>query len=197
MLLGQKISDRVADMRNLPAGIDQRSACRHPDWTGPDDLEIKILELREITNWEKPIYIKVGGARPYFDTTLAVKAGADVVVVDGMQGGTAATQDVFIEHVGQPTLACIRPAVQALQDLGMHREVQLVISGGIRTGADVAKALALGADAVSIGSAAMIALGDNDPRWEAEYNALGTLPVPMMTGMKVMILPASPHKTQH
>ncbi|RZO31833.1 MAG: FMN-binding glutamate synthase family protein, partial [SAR116 cluster bacterium] len=102
------------------------------------------------------------------------KAGADVVVVDGMQGGTAATQDVFIEHVGQPTLACIRPAVKALQDLGMHRTVQLVISGGIRTGADVAKALALGADAVSIGSAAMIALGDNDPRWEADYNALGT-----------------------
>jgi glutamate synthase domain-containing protein 2 len=174
MLLGQKISDRVAEMRNLPAGIDQRSACRHPDWTGPDDLEIKILELREITNWEKPIYIKVGGARPYFDTTLAVKAGADVIVVDGMQGGTAATQDVFIENVGQPTLACLRPAVKALQDLGMHREVQLVISGGIRTGADVAKALALGADAVSIGSAAMIALGDNDPRWEADYNALGT-----------------------
>ena len=174
MLLGQKISDRVAEMRNLPKGIDQRSACRHPDWTGPDDLEIKILELREITGWEKPIYVKVGGARPYFDTTLAVKAGADVVVLDGMQGGTAATQDVFIEHVGQPTLACIRPAVQALQDLGMHREVQLVVSGGIRSGADVAKVLALGADAVSIGTAAMVALGDNDPRWEAEYNELGT-----------------------
>jgi glutamate synthase domain-containing protein 2 len=174
MLLGQKISDRVAGMRNLPTGIDQRSACRHPDWTGPDDLEIKILELREITSWEKPIYIKIGGARPYFDTTLAVKAGADVVVLDGMQGGTAATQDVFIEHVGQPTLACIRPAVQALQDMGMHRKVQLVVSGGIRTGADVAKALALGADAVSIGTAAMIAIGDNDPKWESEYNALGT-----------------------
>ena len=174
MLLGQKITDRVAGMRDLPVGIDQRSACRHPDWTGPDDLEIKILELREITGWEKPIYIKIGGARPYYDTALAVKAGADVVVLDGMQGGTAATQDVFIEHVGQPTLACIRPAVQALQDLGMHREVQLVVSGGIRSGADVAKALALGADAVSIGSAALIALGDNDPKWEAEYNALGT-----------------------
>ena len=52
MLLGQKISDRVAEMRTLPTGIDQRSACRHPDWTGPDDLEIKIIELREITNWE-------------------------------------------------------------------------------------------------------------------------------------------------
>lgn len=174
MLLGQKISDRVAEMRTLPKGIDQRSACRHPDWTGPDDLEIKILELREITGWQVPIYVKVGGTRPYYDTALAVKAGADVVVLDGMQGGTAATQDVFIEHVGLPTLACIRPAVRALQDLGMHREVQLVVSGGIRTGADVAKALALGADAVAIGTAALIALGDNDPKWESEYQKLGT-----------------------
>jgi len=174
MLLGQKISDRVADMRNLPKGIDQRSACRHPDWTGPDDLEIKLTELREITQWKIPIYVKIGATRPYFDTTLAVKAGADVVVIDGMQGGTAATQDVFIEHVGLPTLACIRPAVKALQDLEMHRKVQLVVSGGIRNGADVAKAMALGADAVSIGTAALIALGDNDPKWEAEYQALGT-----------------------
>jgi len=174
MLLGQKIDDRVAEMRTLPKGIDQRSACRHPDWTGPDDLEIKILELREITGWRVPIYVKIGATRPYFDVALAVKAGADVVVIDGMQGGTAATQDVFIEHVGIPTLACIRPAVKALQDLGLHREVQLVVSGGIRTGADVAKALALGADAVSIGTAAMVALGDNDPKYEAEYNALGT-----------------------
>ncbi|MDE0669997.1 MAG: glutamate synthase-related protein, partial [bacterium] len=57
MLLGQKISARVADMRTLPEGIDQRSACRHPDWTGPDDLAIKILELREITGWRKPVYV--------------------------------------------------------------------------------------------------------------------------------------------
>ena len=174
MLLGQKINDRVAEMRTLPKGIDQRSACRHPDWTGPDDLKIKILELREITKWKVPIFIKVAGARPYYDTALAVKAGADVVVLDGMQGGTAATQEVFIENVGQPTLACIRPAVDALQDLNVHREVQLVISGGVRNGADVAKALALGADAVSIGSAAMIAIGDNDPKWEKEYQKLGT-----------------------
>jgi glutamate synthase domain-containing protein 2 len=174
MLLGQKISDRVAEMRTLPKGIDQRSACRHPDWTGPDDLKIKILEIREITGWKVPIFIKVAGARPYYDTALAVKAGADVVVLDGMQGGTAATQEVFIENVGQPTLACIRPAVDALQDLDQHRKVQLIISGGIRNGADVAKAMALGADAVSIGSAAMIALGDNDPKWEKDYNKLGT-----------------------
>ena len=174
MLLGQKISPRVAKMRNLPEGIDQRSACRHPDWTGPDDLTIKIEELREITDWEKPIYVKVGASRPYYDTALAVKAGADAVVLDGMQGGTAATQEVFIEHVGLPTLASIRPAVQALQELGVHRSVQLIVSGGIRSGADVAKALALGADAVSIGTAALIALGDNDPALEEEYRALGS-----------------------
>src|SRR6202043_3990552 len=138
MLLGQKISARVAQMRTLPEGIDQRSACRHPDWTGPDDLEIKIEELREITDWQKPILIKVGASRPYYDTALAIKAGADAVVLDGMQGGTAATQAVFIEHVGLPTLSAIRPAVQALQDLGMHRKVQLIVSGGVRNGADVA-----------------------------------------------------------
>jgi methylamine---glutamate N-methyltransferase subunit C len=174
MLLGHKISDRVAAMRDLPTGIDQRSACRHPDWTGPDDLEIKIGELREITDWEKPIFIKVGATRPYYDTALAVKAGADVVVLDGMQGGTAATQEVFIEHVGIPTLAAIRPAVDALLELGVHRKVQLVVSGGIRNGADVAKALALGADAVSIGVAALIALGDNSPEHDEGYAEIGS-----------------------
>jgi len=174
MLLGQKISARVAEMRTLPEGIDQRSACRHPDWTGPDDLEIKIGELREITDWQKPIFVKIGASRPRYDVALAAKAGADVVVLDGMQGGTAATQEVFIEHVGIPTLAAIRPAVDALVELDLHRKVQLVVSGGIRGGADVAKCLALGADAVSIGTAALVALGDNDPALEAEYQALGS-----------------------
>ncbi|AZR81328.1 MULTISPECIES: FMN-binding glutamate synthase family protein [Piscirickettsiaceae] len=174
MLLGQKITDRVAQMRNLPKGIDQRSACRHPDWTGPDDLAIKIQELREITDWQVPIYIKVGATRTYYDVKLAVKAGADVIVVDGMQGGTAATQDVFIEHVGIPTMAAIPQAVRALQEMDMHRKVQLIVSGGIRSGADVAKAMALGADAVAIGTAALVALGCNHPKWDAEYQKIGS-----------------------
>jgi glutamate synthase domain-containing protein 2 len=174
MLLGHKISDRVAAMRDLPQGIDQRSASRHPDWTGPDDLEIKIMELREITDWEKPVFVKVGATRTYYDVQLAVKAGADAIVVDGMQGGTAATQDVFIEHAGIPTLAATRLAVDALQELDMHREVQLIVSGGIRTGADVAKALALGADAVSIGTGVVIAMGDNSPELDEAYRELGS-----------------------
>ena len=120
MLLGHKISDRVAEMRTLPRGIDQRSACRHPDWNGPDDLEIKIQELRELTDWQKPIFVKVGATRTYYDVALAVKSGADVVVVDGMQGGTAATQDVFIENVGLPILAAIDSVPASLKTSGFQ-----------------------------------------------------------------------------
>jgi glutamate synthase domain-containing protein 2 len=185
MLLGQKVSARVADMRTLPEGIDQRSACRHPDWTGPDDLKIKIEELREITDWQVPIYVKMGATRVRDDVKLAVKAGADVVVIDGMQGGTAATQQVFIEHTGIPTLAALPLAVEALEEMNVFGEVQLIISGGIRTGADVAKALALGADAVSIGQGTLIALGCNSHTYfqnghnvdaTNDYAKLGTAP---------------------
>ena len=185
MLLGQKVNSRVAAMRTLPQGIDQRSACRHPDWTGPDDLVIKIHELREITDWKTPIYVKIGATRVFNDVKLAVHAGADVVVLDGMQGGTAATQTCFIENVGIPTLAALRQAVDALEDLNMKGQVQLIVSGGIRTGADVAKALAMGADAVSIGQGVLMALGCNHESYEqdgrridatADYAALGARP---------------------
>jgi glutamate synthase domain-containing protein 2 len=185
MLLGQKISPRVAKMRTLPEGIDQRSASRHPDWTGPDDLLIKIHELREITDWQTPIYVKVGATRTFNDVKLAVHAGADVIVVDGMQGGTAATQTCFIENVGIPTLAALRQAVDALEDLNMKGTVQLIISGGIRSGADIAKALAMGADAVAIGQGVLISLGCNSGSYMEngqhvsaldDYANLGTAP---------------------
>ena len=185
MLLGQKINPRVAKMRVLPEGVDQRSASRHPDWTGPDDLVIKIQELREITDWEKPIFVKIGATRTFNDVKLAAIAGADVIVVDGMQGGTAATQTVFIENVGVPTLAAVRQAVEALEDLNLRGVVQLVVSGGIRTGADVAKALAMGADAVSRGQGVLMALGCNSESYVqngqhhsavADYAKLGTAP---------------------
>jgi glutamate synthase domain-containing protein 2 len=108
-----------------------------------------------------------------------------VIVVDGMQGGTAATQTVFIEHVGIPTLAALRQAVEAIDDLNMRGQVQLIISGGVRTGADVAKALAMGADAVAIGQGVLMALGCNSSSYVADgqhvsavddYARLGTAP---------------------
>ncbi|MBV9389267.1 MAG: FMN-binding glutamate synthase family protein [Chroococcidiopsidaceae cyanobacterium CP_BM_ER_R8_30] len=176
LLLGQKVSKVVAGMRTLPEGIDQRSPCRHPDWIGPDDLRIKIEELREATDWEIPIYVKMGATRVKDDVKLAVKAGADVIVLDGMEGGTAATQSIFQEHTGIPTLPALVQAVEALQEIGVYGQVQLVISGGIRSGPDVAKAIALGADAVSLGTAPLIAMGCNKPIYIEDYHKLGTEP---------------------
>jgi len=176
LLMGQKVNQVVAGMRTLPEGVDQRSPCRHPDWIGPDDLRIKIEELREATDWEIPIYVKIGATRVKDDVKLAVKAGADVIVLDGMEGGTAATQSIFQEHSGIPTLPALVQAVEALKESGVYGEVQLVISGGIRSGPDVAKAIALGADAVSIGTASLIAMGCNKPVYIEDYHKLGTEP---------------------
>ena len=174
LLLGQKVSPEIAQMRDLPDGVDQRSPCRHPDWIGPEDLSIKIEELREATDWEKPIFLKIGAARVYEDVKLAVKAGVDCVVIDGMEGGTAASPDVLLDHTGIPTLAAICEAVRALEDIRMLGEVQLIVSGGIKTGVDAAKALALGADCVSIGTAALIALNCNAPLYLEDYEKMGT-----------------------
>src|SRR5207237_8631568 len=90
LLLGEKVSAVIAEQRTLPPGVDQRSPVRHPNFIGPDDLQIKIEELREATNWEKPIYGKLGASRVSDDVKVAVKAKADVIVLDGMEGGTGA-----------------------------------------------------------------------------------------------------------
>src|SRR5262249_55956951 len=91
LLLGSKVPDASARLRDLPPGVDQRSPCRHPDFLGPDDLVIKLEELREATDWQVPIFVKMGAARVFDDVRLAAKAGADVIVVDGMEGGTGAS----------------------------------------------------------------------------------------------------------
>jgi glutamate synthase domain-containing protein 2 len=176
VLLGSKVSDVIAKQRTLPPGVDQRSPVRHPDFIGPDDLQIKIEELREATNWEKPIYVKLGASRVSDDVKLAVKAKADVIVVDGMEGGTGASPDVLLDHTGIPTLSAVTEAAHALDDLKVLGEIQLVVSGGIKNGVDAAKALALGADAVSIGTAALIALNCNAPLFKEDYEKLGVQP---------------------
>jgi len=137
---------------------------------------IKIEELREATEWRVPIFVKLGATRVYDDVKLAAKAGADVIVVDGMEGGTAASPEILQDHTGIPTLAAVCEARRGLEDLGLYGQVQLIIAGGIRSGVDAAKALALGADAVYIGTAALIALNCNRPLYLEDYAALGTEP---------------------
>lgn len=176
LLLGSKVSGRIAEQRDLPVGVDQRSPARHPDFLGPDDMIIKVEELREATDGEVPIFIKVGASRVFDDVKLAAKAGADVVVVDGMEGGTGASPAILQEHTGVPTLAAVCEARAALEDIGLYGEVQLIIAGGIRDGVDAAKAIALGADAVYIGTAALIALNCNKPVHEEDYAAIGAAP---------------------
>ena len=176
LLLGSKVSATIAQQRDLPVGVDQRSPARHPDFLGPDDLIIKIEELREATDGQVPIFVKMGATRTFDDVKLAAKAGADVIVVDGMEGGTGASPDILQEHTGIPTLAAVCEARMALEDLGLYGQVQLIIAGGIRNGVDAAKALALGADAIYIGTAALIALNCNKPLYVEDYRNLGTEP---------------------
>lgn len=176
LLLGSKVSDVIAKQRDLPVGVDQRSPARHPDFLGPDDMIIKVEELREATDGQVPIFIKMGASRVFDDVKLAAKAGADVIVVDGMEGGTGASPAILQEHTGIPTLAAVCEARAALEDCGLYGEVQLIIAGGIRDGVDAAKAIALGADAIYIGTAALIALNCNRPLYVEDYQALGTEP---------------------
>ncbi len=176
LLLGSKVSETIARQRDLPVGVDQRSPARHPDFLGPDDMIIKVEELREATDWQVPIFIKMGASRVFDDVKLAAKAGADVIVVDGMEGGTGASPAILQEHTGIPTLAAVCEARAALEDIGLYGEVQLIIAGGIRDGVDAAKAIALGADAIYIGTAALIGLNCNRPIFVEDYHKLGTEP---------------------
>ncbi|MCL6548345.1 MAG: FMN-binding glutamate synthase family protein [Alicyclobacillus sp.] len=176
ILLGMKVSEEVARMRDLPVGVDQRSPCRHPDWLGADDLGVKIEQLREATEYEVPIFVKLGASRVAHDVKLAAKAGADAVVIDGMEGGTAASPEIQLDHTGIPTVAAVVEAAEALREIRMKDRVKLIIGGGISSGADAAKAIALGADAVYMGSAMLIAMNCHRPIYLEDYEKLGTDP---------------------
>ena len=158
-LMGSKITKEIAEMRQLPEGIDLHSHPRHGDIFGADDLVLKIQELRDVTDSRIPIFFKFAAGRVKEDVKIAVKAGVDGVVIDGSQGGTGAAPVIAADHLGIPTLPALVQATQALEEMGLKDEVSLIVGGGIKDGADVAKALALGADAVALGTSVMVAMG--------------------------------------
>jgi glutamate synthase domain-containing protein 2 len=158
-LLAEKVSEEIANVRGIPAGTDAISPARHLDIVGPEDLKMKIEQLREVTDWKVPILVKYSAGRVFDDVKIAAKAGADVIVVDGKQAGTGAAPDIVLEQAGMPTLPALVEANRALKEINLRDEVNLVISGGIRNGSDIAKAIALGADAVAMATPILIAMG--------------------------------------
>lgn len=129
------------------------------------------MTIREATDGQIPIQLKLGAARVYDDVRMAAKTGCDSIYIDGMEGGTAAGPHIATEETGVPGIAAIRQARRAIDDVGMTGKISLVYAGGIRNGGDVAKAVALGADAVAIGHAALMALNCNRDIPEADYPA--------------------------
>ena len=159
-LLGEKVKGEIAKIRGLPEGTAALSPARHLDVLDvKEHLKQTIEALKDITNYEKPIIVKLGPGRVYEDMRLAAEAGADAVAIDGKYGGTGASPEPTTQHAGLPTIACIPPAVKALKDLGLYGDVKLMVMGGVMSGADAVKAIALGADVVAMSSAIMVAMG--------------------------------------
>ncbi|CAI8003391.1 Glutamate synthase large subunit-like protein [Geodia barretti] len=152
MLMGVKVQDDVAEMRDLPLGIDQRSPARHPDWLGPDDLAIKIEQLREATDWRVPVHVKLGACRVDDDVKLAAKAGADAIVIDSMMAGNRS----FRRGIA---------GAQWDSDRSRHRHGPRGLAGV----GSLWQGLALGADAVAIGLGALIALNCNKEIPESNF----------------------------
>jgi glutamate synthase domain-containing protein 2 len=158
-LMAKKVTEELAAIRGIPAGIDLRSPSRHPDILGADDLVIKVEEFREATGYRLPVSVKLGAGRIHDDIKIAVKDGFDFVELDGMQGSTGAGGAEIMEYVGIPTIAAIVAALDALDDIGCRDKIEIVLMGGVRDGIDAVKALCLGADAAAMGTSAIIAGG--------------------------------------
>ena len=192
MLLGQKIDARVAEMRTLPTDIDQRSACVTP--IGP---ALTIWKSKSANCAKSLVGIASNRQGRRHADLLRHLAGGQIGRrrhCRRRHAGHRRDQGLFIEHVGIPTLPAVRLAADALRELGLHRgAAKLIVSGGIRSGADVAKAIALGADAVSLGTAALIALGDNSPDYAEDYAALGSRRV-STNGRAAATRPGSPRR---
>ena len=159
-LTGEKVSKDVSRTRMIPEGSDAISPAPHHDIYGIEDLSQLVRAIKEATEWKKPVFVKIAAVNNTAENVAAVaRSSADAVVIDGFRGGTGAAPRVFRDHVGIPLEVAIASADRELCNQGLRNEVSLIACGGIRESADVAKAIVLGADAVYIGTAALVAMG--------------------------------------
>lgn len=159
-LPGEKVGKEVSETRMIPMGSDAISPAPHHDIYSIEDLTQLIFSLKEATEYTKPIIVKIAAVHNVAAIASGIaRAGADVIAIDGYRGGTGATPMRTRDHVGIPIELALAAVDSRLRDEGIRNEVSLVVGGSIRHSADVVKAIALGADAVYIGTAALIALG--------------------------------------
>lgn len=159
-LPGEKVTKSISETRMIPLGTDAISPAPHHDIYSIEDLRQLIFAIKEATRYQKPVGVKIAAVHNVAAIASGiVRAGADFVVVDGIRGGTGATPKVTRDHVGIPIEFAIAVVDQRLREEGIRYQASVIVAGGIRKSADVVKAIALGADAVYIGTAALVALG--------------------------------------
>ncbi|MGB9960158.1 MAG: glutamate synthase-related protein [Candidatus Bathyarchaeales archaeon] len=159
-LPGEKVNEDIAKTRMIPVGTDALSPAPHHDIYSIEDLKQLIYTLKEATNYTKPIAVKIAAVHNVAAIASGIaRSGADILVIDGVRGATGAAPKIIRDNVGIPIELALASVDKRLRDEGVRNEVSIVVSGSIRNSADVVKAVALGADAVYIGTAALIAMG--------------------------------------
>jgi len=159
-LPGEKVFERVSETRMIPEGTDALSPAPQHDIYSIEDLKQLIFALKEATNYTKPICVKIAAVHNVAAIASGmVRGGADIIAIDGFRGGTGAAPTIIRDHVGIPIELALAAVDTRLREEGIRQQTGVVAAGGFRSSADVIKAIALGADAVYIGTAALIAMG--------------------------------------
>ena len=159
-LPGEKVCTDVSCTRMIPLGSDAISPAPHHDIYSIEDLAQLVRGLKEATEWKKPVFVKIAAVHNVAAIAAGIaRSSADAVVIDGFRGGTGAAPKVFRDNVGIPIEAAIASVDQKLRDQGIRNEISVIASGGVRNSADLAKSIALGADAIYIGTAALVSMG--------------------------------------
>lgn len=159
-LPGEKVDMEVSATRMIPIGSDAISPATHHDIYSIEDLRQLIFSLKEATNYQKPISVKIAAVHNIAAICSGIaRAGADIIAIDGYRGGTGAAPVRIRDNVGIPVELALAAVDSRLRDEGIRSQVSLVCGGSVRNSAEIIKAIALGADAVNIASSALIAMG--------------------------------------